>query len=185
MVRGRVLWNEQPVEGATVYVTDEFSFYSIRYGSATTGWGGYFSIARIPEGDQYLYVFGNDLAFRIAVVTPVQMVEGIGTMAEDIYLCKGFDLISPRPGEDVHTSQPVLKWNAYPAAVDYAVRVDREGESGFVFQRGDFDERIVEPSVKVTKNLSPGKYRWRVDGFNAAGHIIICSWYPRSFEVLD
>ena len=51
-VVGRVLWNEQPVEGAAVYVTDLYDFNSTRYGSARTAANGHFSISSILEGDQ-------------------------------------------------------------------------------------------------------------------------------------
>ena len=43
-VEGRVLWNEQPVPGARVYATDEYSFSSTHYGMATTDAAGRFSI---------------------------------------------------------------------------------------------------------------------------------------------
>ena len=182
-VQGRVLWNEQTVKGATVYVTDLYSFDSTQYGSATTDANGHFSISDIPEGEQYLYVFGNQPEFWVAAVTPFQMVAVTGTLAKDTYLCKGFNPISPQDGQVINTSRPILQWGAFPGAVDYAVRVIRVGESNFVFQRGDDDARIKETSVKVDVDLSRGEYGWRVDGFNVEGHIIACSYYPRSFRV--
>ena len=182
-VQGRVLWNKQTVKGATVYVTDLYSFDSTRYGSATTDANGHFSISDIPEGEQYLYVFGNQPEFWVTAVTPFQMVAGTGTLAKDTYLCKGFNPISPKDGQVISTSRPILQWGAFPDAVDYAVRVIRVGESNFVFHRGDDDARIKGTSVQVDLDLSPGEYRWRVDGFNVEGHIIACSYYPRSFRV--
>jgi serine/threonine protein kinase len=182
-VQGRVLWNEQPVEGATVYVLDLYSFDSTQYGSSTTDASGLFSISGIPEGEQYLYVFGNQPEFWVTAVTPVQMMAEAGTLSEDTYLCKGFDPISPQDGQAISTSRPILQWGAYPDAVDYAVRVIRVGESNFVFQRGDYDARIKGTSVQVDIDLSPGEYNWRVDAFNAAGHIIGCSYFPNNFKV--
>ena len=180
-VQGSVLWNEQPVEGASVDVYDQYSANSTHYGSATTDASGHFSISGIPEGEQYLYVHGDQPEFWVAAVTPFEMASGTGTLAEDTYLCKGFNPDSPEDGAVIDTSRPTLRWSRYDDAVDYAVRVIRVGESNFVFQRGDRDARIPDTSVQLDVDLSPGEYRWRVDAFNAAGHIIGCSYYPRSF----
>lgn len=182
-VQGQVLWDERPVEGAKVYVVDLYSFDSTHYGSSTTDASGIFSISGIPNGEQYIYVHGNQPEFWVSAVTQIQMVAGTGTSSEDTYLCKGFDPISPKDGEEIYTSQPILQWSAYPDAVDYAVRVVPVDENEFVFQRGDYDARITSTSVQVDIDLKPGEYNWRVDAFNAAGHIIGCSYYPRSFKV--
>jgi hypothetical protein len=180
-VQGIVLWDEKPVEGATVNVYDEYSASSTHYGSAMTDASGSFSISGIPEGKQYLYVSGNQPEFWVTAVTPFQMPAETGMLADDTYLCKGFNPDSPGNGTVIGTSRPILRWPRYDNAVDYAVRVIRVGESNFVFQRGDRDARITDTSVQVDVDLSPGEYRWRVDAFNSAGHIIGCSYYPRSF----
>lgn len=181
MVQGRVFWNELPVIGATVYATELYDFSSTRYGSATTDENGHFSISGIPEGGKYLYVFGNQPEFWAAEVTPFQMVAGTGTLAKDTYLCKGFYPISPKEGEAISTGRPILQWGTYPDAVGYAVRVIRVGESRFLFSGGESpDNRILGNSVQVDVDMSPGEYRWRVDAFNAAGHIIACSYYLSS-----
>ncbi|HEY4688951.1 MAG TPA: LysM peptidoglycan-binding domain-containing protein [Anaerolineae bacterium] len=182
-IRGRVLWNEQPVAGAAAYATDLNGFNSTRYGSAVAGRDGLFLIPGVPEGAGYLYVFGNQPEFWLAAVTPFQIVSGGVTDAQDTYLCKGFDPISPKDNGYVYTSRPILEWPAYPDAVDYAVRVLPEGASVFVWSRGDSDARIKQTQVQVDVDLSFGQYTWRVDAFNSAGHIIGCSFYPRHFTV--
>jgi hypothetical protein len=183
VVQGKVLWNEQPVMGATVFATDLYDFNSTHYGSASTDAEGRFLISGVPEGTSYLYVHGNRPEFWVSAVTPFEMVAGTGTLAEDTYLCKGFDPISPQNNEVITTNRPMLRWDAYPDAVDYAVRVLRTGESRFLFQRGDQDARITVTSVQIDVDLSPAEYRWRVDAFNAAGHIIGCSYWPRTFVI--
>lgn len=184
-VIGRVLWNEQPVQGATVYVTDLYSFNSTHYGSATTDANGHFWISGIPEGQYYLYVFGNQPEYWVSGVTPFRIEAGKGTVVPDTYLPKGFYPTSPKDGEIISNSHPTLKWEAYPNAVDYAVRVIPKGSDRFVFQRGDSDARITFTSVTVDVALSPGTYNWRVDAFNAQGHIIGASYYPRGFTVTN
>ena len=181
-VHGRVLWNEEPVGGATVLAT-ESGYSSIHYGSALTDAQGDFSIASVPDGKKYLVVFGNQDEFWVATNTPFTMIPGTGTRAADTYLCKGFVPLAPQDGESMTTTHPVLRWDPYPSAVDYAARVIRDGDNSFIFSRGDHDARFEETTVQVDVDLSPGQYRWRVDAFNAEGHMIGCSYYPRSFTV--
>lgn len=182
-VMGRVLWDERPVAGASVYATDEYDFNSVHFGSSTTDVGGFFIIAGVPAGKQYLYTFGNQPGFWVSEVTPFQMSTTAGTWAQNAYLCKGFEPLSPTNGQIVATAHPILFWPSYPHAVDYAVRVIRKGDSGFIFQRGDNDPRLTTTSVQVDVYLAPGVYNWRVDAFNNRGHIIGCSYFPRGFAV--
>ena len=179
-VDGRVLWNKQPVQGATVYATDLQDFNSTQYGSDATDANGQFSISGIPEGSQYLYVFGNQPEFWVAAVTPFEMVAGSGALARDTYLCKVFEPISPEFGETIRIGRPLFQWPPYPDAADYAMRVSGEGPGNFFFQRGDTGSRMTETSLQVDADLSPGEYRWRVDAFNADGHIIGCSYFLNS-----
>jgi hypothetical protein len=182
-VEGRIFWNEQPVVGAYVYATSEYNFSSTHYGDATTDAQGRFSISAVPAGRKYLYVFGTGRPFWVTAVTPFVMSAGQGTVAPDTYLCKGFDPISPQQGESLSTNRPELKWDPYPEAVDYAVRVLRTGQSTFVFRRGDDDPHVTDTSIHVAPELGAGEYTWRVDAFNRLGHIIGCSYYPRLFTV--
>ena len=182
-VQGRVLWNEQPVAGATVYVTELYDFNSTRYGSATTDANGQFTISGVPDGNKYLYIFGNKPEFWISGVTPFKMQAGSGTLADDTYLPKGFEPTAPTNGATVFSSHPTLQWDPYPGAIDYSVRVLPQGANQYIFRRGDFDPRITDTKVIVDVSLSPGIYTWRVDAFNAQGHIIGASYYPRSFTV--
>jgi hypothetical protein len=183
MVQGRVLWNEQPIAGATVYVTELYDFNSTRYGSATTDASGWFVISGIPEGQKYLYVFGNRPEYWVSGVTPFRLEVGKGTVAPDTYLPKGFYPTSPNDGETATDSHPTLRWDSFPDAVGYAVRVIPKGSNSFIFQRGDSGAHITATSVTVDVTLTPGTYYWRVDAFNAQGHIIGASYYPRSFTV--
>ena len=182
-VRGRVLWNEQPVAGATVYATSEYNFNSTRYGSSETDTQGLFAVTGVPEGQKYLYVFGNRPEYWVTAVTLFKMA-GSETVAPDTYLCKGFDPVSPKENETVTSGRPVLQWKPYPNAASYATRVLLNGQNRFIFSRGDTSApRLSETSVQVDVDLSAGAYTWRVDAFNAAGHIIGCSFYPRTFTV--
>jgi len=178
-----VLWNEQPVAGARVFATDQYDFSSTHYGEATTDANGHFSIPRVPAGQRYLYTFGNGPEYWVAAVTPFLMPAGTGTAAADTYLCRGFDPTAPEKDETLVVSRPVLRWNPYPGASDYAVRVLRTGQNTFAFSRGDQDARLTTTTAQVDVDLAPGQYTWRVDAFNQQGHIIGCSYYPRTFVI--
>jgi hypothetical protein len=182
-VEGRVLWHEQPVAGARVHATDEYNFSSRQYGMAITDGGGHFSIPNVPPGQQYLYAFGNQPFYWVAAVTPFVMPPEAGVVAPDTYLCRGFNIVSPADGEVLYTPRPVLRWEPYLDAVNYAVRVLPDGQNMFVFSRGDRDARLATPTAQVGVDLAPGKYRWRADAFNSQGHIIGCTYYPRSFVI--
>jgi hypothetical protein len=178
-VRGRVLWNEQPVSGATVYVAEQYDPTSQRHGTATTDKDGRFSIPGVPEGRKFLFAKVDQAEYWRWEVTPFQMGNESGTLAQDTYLCKGFDPTFPPNGGSIQTRRPTLQWNAYPDAATYSVTVhDRNGALVF------FD-KIAETSVTVDVELPLGSYTWEVYGYNAVGNLISCSLGPREFSVTD
>jgi TonB family protein len=183
-VEGRVLWNEEPVAGARVYVTAEYNFASTHYGETTTDPAGHFVITNVPSGQKYVYAFGNGPRYWVSAVTPFLMPPSGGSVAPDTYLCRGFDPASPTKGEALRTARPMFRWDPYPGAVDYAIRVIRAGQTAFVFSRGDRDARLTSTTVQSDVDLTPGDYTWRVDAFNRHGHIIGCSYYPRPFGIV-
>jgi hypothetical protein len=183
LVEGRVLWNEEPIAGAHVYATSEYNFSSAHHGDATTDRQGRFLISSVPAGQKYLYVMAPGRPFWVSAVTPFVSVAGQKTSAPDTYVCKGFDPIAPLRGESLASDRPELRWEPYPDAVDYAVRVLRTGQNAFAFSRGDSDSHLAGTSVRVEPALSAGEYTWRVDAFNRQGHIIGCSYFPRVFTI--
>ncbi len=178
-VQGTVLWNGQPVAGATVYVADDAQPGSRRYGSATTDDQGRFSIVGVPEGSRYVRVFGNPRIFGGVASTPFTMTGSQFT--RDFSLCKGFDPVSPAKDASVGT-RPVLRWDPFPDAVSYSVIVFSPN-SQIVFSRADRGERVTGTSVQVDVDIPPGPYQWRVNAFTAAGQMIGCSFGPRAFTV--
>jgi ankyrin repeat protein len=168
IVQGRVLWNGQPVPGATVYVADDFKPESIRYGTVSTDEQGRFSLAGVPPGSRYVRVSGNQRVFWMGGGTFFTMSGSPFT--RDFHLCKGFDLGSPANGESV-SNRPVLRWDAYPDATRYVAHVFSQGKT--VLDRGT---PANVTSVQLDVDLPPGQYQWRIDVFNAAGQMIGCSF---------
>ena len=177
-VQGRVLWNGQPVAGATVWVADDFKPGTTRYGTVTTDEQGRFSFSGIPQGNKYVGVSGNQKVFWIGSGAPFTM--GASAYIRDFHLCKGFDLGSPAMNETV-SNRPVLRWDPYPDAVRYLAVVMKDTEP--VFTRGAQGPPLTEASVQVDVTLAAGAYQWRVNAFNAAGQVIGCSYAPRRFTV--
>jgi len=48
-----VVWNEQPIAGAIVYVADDFKAGSVRYGTVTTDEQGRFFIPGVPPTPRF------------------------------------------------------------------------------------------------------------------------------------
>lgn len=191
-VQGRVLWNEQPVSGAEVVVTDEYYYGSTHFGSTKTDFGGFYSISGIPEGRQVINVFGPNLEeYPVSEQTPFTLYAGIGTRAEDTYLRKGFNPIFPSNYEIIHTECPVLEWD-YPGAFNYEVRVHNQTSDSMELHLGsEAGERI--PDYTRTPNslrqsntiglcLGPGEFTWEIIAYNSAGHPI-ADTYMKLFSI--
>jgi hypothetical protein len=155
-------------------VADDFKPESIRYGTVSTDEQGRFSLAGVPLGSRYVRVSGDQRVFWMGGGTFFTMSGSPFT--RDFHLCKGFDPGSPANGESV-SNRPVLRWDAYPDATRYVAHVFSQGKT--VLDRGT---PANVTSVQLDVDLSPGRYQWRIDVFNAAGQMIGCS-FVRVFTV--
>jgi hypothetical protein len=182
VVQGRLLWNGQPVAGASVYLVDVPRVGSGRYGTATTDDQGRFSMTGVPPGHKYVGVNGSHRVSRIAggdlFVTSEGSTMTLRPFNQEFHVCKLFDLGTPAPNESVG-SRPVLRWDAYPDAKRYVVNVFDRTSS--VALQWIVDANVT--SVQVDTDLPPGSYEWRVDVTAARGNTIGCSIAPRGFTV--
>ncbi len=179
VVQGRVLWNGQPVSGATVYVADDVKPGSARYGTATTDDQGRFLFSGIPEGNRYVGVSASPGVFPMTNGATIRMTAS--PLTQDFFLCKGFDPTSPANNESV-AGRPVLRWDPYPDAVRYFVGVSSQS-TPTAFSRGGPRADLMATSVQVNVDLPAGSYQWRVYAYNASGQIIGCSYGPRAFII--
>jgi len=178
LVQGRVLWNGQPVAGATVIVMDS-QRRSIRHGTATTDDQGRFSIPGVPEGNRLVTVNANPRVYPRAASATFTMTTSPFT--QDVSLCKGFDPVSPSQNESV-TGRPVLRWDVFPGAAHYHVVVLSQGTSVFA-SGGAGRNGLTTPTAQVDIDLPPGVYQWRAHAYDSAGEMIGCSFEPRQFSV--
>jgi hypothetical protein len=172
---GRVVWNEGPIPNVQVSIRAQASPQAATLGEARTDADGRFSISDIPLGFVAIYAKPDDPVYWVWALQMVDVRTDGVTDAGDVAVCRGFDPVSPTGGAVLPRGQPVrFAWAAVPGAVEYELRVFTGGQ--FAFQGRT---ETTEVSVALAPNPD---YGWRVDGFNAQGHIIACS-RPRTLRV--
>jgi hypothetical protein len=175
-VQGRVLWNGQPIAGATTFVADNASG-SVRYGTATTDDQGRYSISGVPDGRRVVFVQGDPRVFGASSATFTMTAS---PFTQDFHLCKVFQPVSPANNESVG-GRPVLRWDPYPDAVRYFAVVLSQNKT--VFSRGGPQGDLAGTSVQVDVDLPPGAYQWRLFAYNSAGQMIGCASQLRVFTI--
>ena len=175
-VQGKVLFNDQPVEGIEVKICEKFStIMGIRCDGKSkttkTGADGVYVIAdldpmtyggltaKVYKTNYYIYP-------REQIMTPKRFaVEADKTIfANDISLFKNdLKVTNPKSGAKVEAQGLELKWDAYPDAAYYKVSLYPDG-GGMPPVNA---ERVDDPVYSVTEPLTNGKYRIRLEAYNA------------------
>jgi hypothetical protein len=178
-VQGKVLYNDQPVEGIEVKICENFStIMGIKCDGKTqtakTDKDGVFVLADLDPktyGGLTAKVFkSNYYVFpQEGIMTPQKFaVEADKTIfARDIHLFKDdVKITNPKAGAKVDAKNLELKWDAYPDAAYYKISLypDAGGLPPIS------NERVDEPTYAVTEELANGKYRIRVEVYNAGDH---------------
>lgn len=175
-VQGKVLYNDQPVEGIEVKICEQFStIMGIRCDGKTqtakTDKDGVFVLAdlepktyggltaKVFKSDYYVYPQeGIMTAQKFAVETDKTI------FARDIHLFKDdVKITNPKAGAKVDAKNLELKWDAYPEAAYY--KISLYPDAGGLPPLSN--ERVDEPTYAVTEELTNGKYRIRVEAYNA------------------
>ena len=175
-VQGKVLFNDQPVEGIEVKICETFTaFMGIRCTGKTlttkTDAGGIFVLANLEPltyGGLTAKVFKSNYYVypQEGIMTPQKFTVEADktTFASDIHLFKDdVKITNPKSGAKADAKALELKWDTYPDAAYYKVSLYPDG-GGISPVSG---ERVDDPTYAVTETLTNGKYRIKVEAFNA------------------
>lgn len=176
-VQGKVLYNDQPVEGIEIKICETFSTImgincTGKTRSTKTGADGVFVLADLEPmnyGGLMAKVFKSNyyiFPYKGTMMSPQRFtVEADKTIfANDMSLFKNdVKITSPRSGAKVAAENLELKWDAYPDAAYYKISLyPNAGGTPLVNA-----ERVDDPTYVVTEPLADGKHRLRVEAFNS------------------
>jgi hypothetical protein len=175
-VQGKVVFNDQPVEGIEVRICEDFStIMGVKCGGATrttkTGADGVFVLAdlepktyggltaKVFKSSYYIYPREEIMTAKKFTVEPDKTI-----YASDISLFKDdLKITSPKAGAKVEAKNLELKWDEYPDAEYYKITLFPDA-GGLPPING---ERVDDPTYAVSEPLTNGKYRLRVESYNA------------------
>lgn len=175
-VQGKVLFNEQPVEGIEVKICETFSaIIGIRCTGKTlttkTGSDGVFVLANLEPmtyGGLTAKVFKSNYYIypQEGIMSPQKFTVEADktTFTPDINLFKDdVKITNPKSGAKADAKSLELKWDTYPDAAYYKVSLFPDA-GGTPPVSG---ERVEDPTYAVTEELINGKYRMKVEAFNS------------------
>lgn len=176
-VQGKVLFNDEPVEGIEVRICENFStILGIKCDGKTktvkTGADGVFVIAdldpmnyggltaKVFKSDYYLYPY-EGFSSMIAKRFNVEADKTI--FANDINLFKDdLKITQPKAGAKIPAENVEIKWDEYPNADYYKISL-------YPDIGGDLpvnNERVDDPVYALPEPLANGKYRIKIEAFN-------------------
>ena len=175
-VQGKVLFNEQPVEGIEVRICETFStIMGIKCDGKTqttkTDADGIYVLADLEPkvyGGLTAKVFKSNYYVypQEGIMTPQKFtVEADKTVyARDINLFKDdVKITNPKAGAKVDAQGLEIKWDAYPDAAYYKITLFPDAGGLPPINA----ERVDDPVYPVTEPLTNGKYRLRVESYNS------------------
>lgn len=176
-VQGKVLYNDQPVEGIEIKICESFSTImgincSGKTKTTKTGADGVYVVAdlepltyggltaKVFKSNYYIYPYEGITALSAKRFT----VEADKTIfADDISLFKDdLKITNPKSGGKVAAQNLELKWEPYPDAAYYKITLfpDAGGLPPINAERAD------DSVYAVSEPLTNGKYRLRVEAYN-------------------
>lgn len=174
-VQGKVLFNEKPAEGIEVKLCEKFSQF-------ISGCGGEIFKTKTDANGEYLFA---DVTPRIYEALTVKVfdtkgyvfaTQGLGISASkynlepdttffvsDTNLFKDdLKVQNPKNNSKVDANSLEIKWDAYPDAASYKISINSDAIGG------DYvNESTDATNFKVEKPLANGKYRLKVEAYNA------------------
>jgi hypothetical protein len=168
-ISGRAWWGSTPAPAARVELrTGAWATAAARVVASTVAdANGNFVFNNPPLGDYGLVAVWPDGGENMAAVTPVQITAGAELTGVNVYLARELELIAPVSGAVIDVT-PTLRWQAFPGAVHYRVRVVDAGTTELMV-----DQVVSETSLKVPHSLGWDKtYTWLVQALAADGSLL-------------
>lgn len=178
-VTGRILWNEQPLQGRRVFLSTTSDLYNesnkVSGTEVQSASDGTFIITTLglPEGTYWLHYKTDAADFWLGGARSLSSLsENVG----DIYMSKIMTLLSPANNATGVSRTPTLQWQAFPDATTYDLTVYNNSTGQLVLS----EHNITGISYTITNTLSAvTKHEWFVITYNSQGHQIAyySSWY--------
>lgn len=188
-VAGLVLWNDQPVPKAAVWLCEGFSggctgIYQYR---TNTDANGYYVFKNVTPGKYLVAINSFSTGWFIfyfdADGSKEQEVSAGKNLVLDPWSIWKFNLsaTTPRIDKVLAEAMPTFKWDAYPDAVYYQISIDDINFNPIVEE-----ERVDGIEFIPAQPLVTCRFYWNVEAFNAQG-VKIASTNPGDmyFYVID
>jgi hypothetical protein len=177
-VWGRLLWNDQPVPGATVRIGTGVTIviggkdrlHEPVY-ETTTDSDGYYIFTDVQPGRYLREIRIWDQIFHPDGWTfyhPFTVEAGKIVSKSDHDLVKrDLKLLSPQDGEELETPATALTWEPYPVAAYYMVHLRYETWKEALLEEQRVDQASIALTTALPRPLLPGEYGWSVKAYNA------------------
>jgi hypothetical protein len=175
-VQGKVVFNEKPAAGVEVKLCERFTQFvggcdGEKFTTKTDANGEYLFkdvtpreydslLVRVFDTKNYIFASG-----RLGISSAKYKIEADKTFfAPDTKLFKDdLKVTNPQKDAKVDAQNLELKWDAYPDAAYYKIRLMAKTGGATVY----FDEKVEGTTFKVEKPMTAGIYMFYVIAFNA------------------
>ncbi|HEX8130748.1 MAG TPA: hypothetical protein VF527_16730 [Pyrinomonadaceae bacterium] len=178
-VQGKVLYNNQPVEGIEVKLCEKFNrFFGGCDGktfTARTDANGEYVIAdvepkvyegllaRVFDTDSYIFA-ASGIAGLSSTKYDVAPDKTLFIAPTNLFK-SDLKLLNPKAGAKTSAQNLELKWDSYPDASYYKFSIFPDNAS---VTAPYVNERIEGTSFAIDKPLEKGTYRWQVEAYNSS-----------------
>ena len=186
-VAGLVLWNNQPVPRAAVWLCERFEgdcLGNYQYRS-NTDQNGYYVFGNVTPGKYLVAINSFSSGWFIFYFDSdgnreQQVSEGQDLILDPWSIWK-FDLRATTPKIDqvLADAMPTFKWESYPDAVSYHIYIY---DINFNAMQ---DHRVDSTEFTLTQPLITCRFYWDVEAYNAQGDIIAAMSDYMYFYVID
>ena len=179
-VIGLVLWNNQPVAKAAVWLCHEFTYYGCNEYKTNADQNGYYVFTNITPGEYIVAInsFSSDwwIFYFDSNNSKLQKVSAGENLILDPWSIWKFDINAVYPkgdGKVISDAHPTFIWDVYPDAAYYQFYISQDS-----YRNMNFDKyKVILENIRVDGNefllegvtLMNCSYSWAVEAYNAEG----------------